>query len=159
MVKVKDKVTTGVIAGILSNIVITIFDYFFYILDIVKYLHIHIAASVYFPVANVHTAPALIIGTITDYSLAAFLGVIVVYTLFYTGIDYFYVKGAGIAVIFYMVVYGAALRLNIARIDPTDPGTNLVHSAIHIILGILAAWIIVKHGHFLKKNHRERNNA
>jgi len=152
MVKVKDKVALGTIAGILSNVIVTIIDIVFYKLDVIKFLHFHIAASVYFPISEVHTLPALIVGAIADFTLAAYLGVIIVYTLFYTGTDYSYVKGLGIVFAFWLFIYGIIERLNIARIDPTDPGTNLVHLAIHIILGLLTSWIIVKHGIPLNKN-------
>jgi hypothetical protein len=146
MLKVKDKIVLGIIAGIVSNVFVTIIDISFYMLNINKYLHFHVAASAYFPESQVYTVPAIIIGVTADFTLAAFLGVITTYILFYTGTDYFYVKGLGVALIFWQFFYGIFLRLGIARIDPTDSGTNLVHFAIHLILGLLTSWIIARHG-------------
>jgi hypothetical protein len=146
MLKIKDKITLGVIAGILANTIVSIIDIVFYKLNVNKFIHFHIAASTYFNVSDVYTVPALIVGAISDFTVVAFLGVIIVYTLFYTGTDFYYVKGLLVVLVYWLMIYGIFLRLEIARIDPTDPGTNLVHLALHIMLGLLTSWIITKHG-------------
>lgn len=147
-INIRDKITLGIITGMLANFVITILDIAFYFLDVNEYLHIHIAASAYFPLERIHSIPALIVGTITDFSIGAILGIIIVYTLFYTGTDFYYIKGISIPLLFWILIYGMVLRLNIGRIDPTDAGTNLVHLSLHIILGFLIAWFTVKHSRF-----------
>lgn len=146
MIKVKDKITLGIIAGILSNIFVSIIDILCYKLNISQFIHIHIVASAYFPVSDIHTIPALIVGTISDFIIAAFFGVMIVYVLFFTGTDFLYVKGLFFVLVYWLMIYGLIRRLNIARIDPTDPGTNLVHLAIYILLGLLTSWLIAKHG-------------
>lgn len=146
MINIKDKITLGAAAGILANLITSIIDIVLYKLNINKFIHFHIAASAYFPVRDVNTLPALIIGGISDFTVAAVFGVIIVYILFLTGTDYFYVKGLMVSLLYWLLLYGMILRLNIARIDPTDPGTNLVHLATHIILGLLISWIVTKHG-------------
>jgi hypothetical protein len=146
MIKIKDKLTLGIAAAIIANIIVSIIDLVCYKLNINQFNRFQIAASPYFQVPDVDTIPAIIVGIIADFSVAAFFGVIMVYILFYTGADFYYVKGLFVALIFWLILYGIVLRLNIARIDPVDPGTNLVHLAIHLILGLLTAWIITKHG-------------
>ncbi len=146
MVKIQDKLTLGVAAGILSNFVVEIIDYVFYLLGVNKWHHFHIAAATYFKLSDANTLPAIIIGAINDFSIAAILGIFIIYILYYTGTDYFYVKGIGVTIVFWLLIYGMLLRFGVSRINPTDPGTNSVHLAVHIILGFLTSWIIVKHG-------------
>lgn len=153
MAIVKDKIVLGTLAGILSNVVVTIIDIVFYHLGVNQFVHFHIAASAFFPSSEVYNTSALIIGAVADFALAAFLGVVIAYTLYFTGSDYFYIKGIGVGLTFWLLIYGIVLRLKIARIDPIDSGTNLVHLTIHLILGFLSSWIIAKHGMQTRKSH------
>ncbi|NLI93993.1 MAG: hypothetical protein GX434_17890 [Peptococcaceae bacterium] len=152
MIRIKDKVILGIAAGTLANIIVSVIDIIFYKLNVNKYIHFHIAASAYFLESDVHTLPALIVGIISDFTIAAFLGILIVYILFVTGTDYFYLKGLIVVLVFWLFIYGIILRLKIARIDPIDAGTNLVHLSTHIMLGLITSWFIKKHGIPANKN-------
>lgn len=105
----------------------------------------HIAASAYFKISDVHTLPALITGAINDYFIASAMGVAIIYFLYLTGTDFFWIKGASIGGAWWLFAFGIVLRTKIGRIDPTDPGTNLYHITEHLLLGILIAWLITKY--------------
>lgn len=62
---------------------------------------------------DIKSIPALISGIMTHYNLITVLGVVICYFLYYTGIDYFWLKGIGVALIFRLVVYGIMLRVNV----------------------------------------------
>ncbi len=149
--KIKDKFFVGVLAGILANATENIFNYLGYYTGFSKYFIWHIAASAYFPITEVKTTPALIIGMFTDYTVAAGLGVITVYLLYLTGNDYYLFKGLLVSGFAWLFVFGVVLRTKIGRIDPTDSGTNLINLGGHILLGLLISIIIIKIGEFETK--------
>ena len=152
MVKINDKYAFGIFASIIANIPINILDYFFYSIDINKYHMWHIAASAYFKVADTDTIPGLITGAFTDYFTASIMGVTIIYLLYFTGTEYFWLKGLSVGAGWWLFAFGVILRSKIGRIDPIDPGTNLYHIFEHVSLGILIAWIINKYGkRILKK--------
>jgi len=146
MIKIKDKYSFGILASVLANIPINILDYFFYLIDINEYHMWQIAASAYFKVEATHTIPALITGAITDYSTAGIMGLSILYLLYFTGTEHFWLKGLSIGAIWWLFSFGVILRTKIGRIDPIDPGTNLYHIAEHFFLGFFIAWIINKYG-------------
>ena len=152
MIKPKDKYSFAILAAILANIPINILDYIFYILDINQYHMWHIAASAYFKAKDTGTIPALITGAITDYSTASIFGLIIIYLLYFTGTEYYWLKGLSVGALSWLFSFGIILREHVSRIDPVDPGTNLYHVAEHYLLGLLIAWIIAKYGKELLTN-------
>ena len=146
MIKITDKYSFAVFASLIANIPINILDFIIYKLGINKYLMWHIAASAYFKKSDVHTIPALITGAATDYITAGLMGVPIFYLLYWTGKDYFWLKGISIGGFWWLTAFGVILRCKVARIDPVDASTNLYHLSEHILLGFLTALIIVKYG-------------
>ena len=146
MIKSKDKYSFAILAAVIANIPINILDYIFYALDINQYHMWHIAASSYFKTQDTGTIPALITGAITDYSTASIIGIAIIYLLYFTGTEYFWLKGLSIGAGSWLFAFGFILRKHVSRIDPVDPGTNLYHIAEHYLLGFLIAWIITKYG-------------
>lgn len=144
MIKIKDKYTFGIIAGVLANIPITILDYIFYLIGINKYQMWQIAASVY--LNNTNTIAALIIGIFTDFSVVSMMGIVVIYLLYFTGTEYYWLKGLSMGAVGWVFAFGVFLRTQIVRIDPVDAGTNFYHVVEHLLLGVLIAWISVKYG-------------
>ena len=151
MIKIKDKYTFSILASILANIPINILDYIFYYIGINKFHMWHIAASAYFKITEVDTIPALIIGAISDYSTAALMGILIMYLLFFTGTEYYWIKGISVGSAWWLFAFGVILRTKVGRIDPIDSGTNLYHIFEHLLLGALIAWIIKKYGKQLLK--------
>lgn len=152
MIKPKDKYSFAIFAAVLANIPMNILDYIFYTLDINQYHMWHIAASSYFKVKDTGTIPALITGAITDYSAASIIGIAILCLLYFTGTDYFWLKGLSVGAGSWLFAFGIILRRHVSRIDPVDPGTNLYHITEHYLLGLLIACIIVKYGADLLTN-------
>ena len=143
---IKDKFFLGVFAAFIAELIDNSYDWIMYAFDMNKYHEWHIAASTYFPISKLHTIPALIVGCVADFTIAAILGVIIVYLLYWTGIDFYMIKGIGVTLCAWLIIFGAILRMKIGRIDPVDAGTNLEHLADHILLGILMSLTAVKFG-------------
>ena len=146
MISINDRYSFGIISGIFANLLNNILDYIFYLIGINKYHMWQIAASAYLKIEDTKTIPALIIGAISDYSTAALMGVSIIYLLYFTGSENFWLKGMSIGGMWWLFAFGVILRAKIGRIDPIDIGTNLYHAAEHLLFGIIVAFIIVKYG-------------
>ena len=146
MIKIKDKYTLAIIATLFANTIKNIIDCLFYWLNFTEHSICHIAASTYFSISDTKTIPALIVGILTDYAVAAILGLVIVYILHYTSTDYFWVKGLSIGLLSWLFIFGMVLRMKVGRINPIDYGTNLINLIEHMLLGILIAFFIVKYG-------------
>lgn len=146
MTVIKDKYTIAIIATLVANTIKNVVDYGFYLLNITEHAIYHIAASAYFSVEDTRTLPATIVGIFTDYAVAMILGLIIMYVLSYTSSDYFWIKGISVGLLSWLLVFGMMLRMKVGRIDPIDPGTNVVNLTEHLLLGVLIAFLIVKYG-------------
>lgn len=146
MKAILDKYTLAIVATLIANTIKNIVDYGFYLLNITEHAIYHIAASAYFSVEDTRTIAAGIVGIFTDYAVAMILGLIIMYVLYYTSSDYFWVKGLSVGLLSWLLVFGMMLRMKVGRIDPIDPGTNVVNLTEHLLLGVLIAFLIVKYG-------------
>jgi len=140
---INDLFTVGALAGLLANIPINLFDYFLYRLGINKIFIWNISTSAYVERKDIKTKLGLLIGAINDYTMAGIKGVITVSLLYFTGTEFYLLKGIAVGLFFWMAFFGIILRLKIARIDPVEPMTNLTHLSWHILLGIATSWLII----------------
>lgn len=139
---IENKVFLGISAGIIVNIIANIIDYFLYTLSLNDYLAWHIAASIYFPLDQLKTFPALFLGIILDYILASIIGIIIVYILHYTGTDHYIMKAIVVGTIAVLLVDGIILGFLPETVDSFTPD----HLIEHIIIAIFIAWISIKLG-------------
>lgn len=142
--KKADKITLGVVSGILSELVMTTLDWVDLIFKLDKWHIFHIAASTYFKIEDVKTLPALFVGAITHFASVGMLGAVTCYILYYTGTDFYWLKRIGSSMMFWLVAYGVILRANIGKITPTDASTNIFHILAHIGRGWLVTYLIIK---------------
>jgi predicted Na+-dependent transporter len=146
MIKIKDKFVFGAIAGMIANIFETIFTYIFYLLDINDYTSWQTAASSFVNKARLDHLSSVLIGAIVDFSIAASLGVVILYLLYYTKKGYSIFKGIAVGLFYYTVIYGTVMSLEITNINPNSPTENLIDLFSHILLGSITAFIITKFG-------------
>jgi len=140
---INDLFIAGALSGIIANIPINIFDYILYRLKINKIFIWHISASAFVEKKDIKNITGLFIGAVDDYTMAAIKGVFIAYLLYFTGTEFYIIKGIGAGLFFWLCFFGIILRLKIARIDPVEPATNLTHLTWHILLGGLTAWLII----------------
>jgi len=103
---------------------------------------------VYIEKKDLHTPAGLIIGAAADYIMGGVKGVVLAYLIYFTGWDFYLFKGIAVGLLFWLICFGLILRLNIAGIDPVEPGTNLTHLSWHILLGVTNALLILQLGNF-----------
>ncbi|MHB1420778.1 MAG: hypothetical protein ACYCX4_14565, partial [Bacillota bacterium] len=144
MIKIKDKVWLGALSGIIVTSSLNVVDWISVLLKTNKWHIWQIAASTYFELKDINTFPALFIGAVSHTSLMALAGVTTCYLLYFTGRDYYLIKGLGVLMMFWLFIFGAALRFNVARIHPVDIGTNISHYIGHASAGLLISFLIVK---------------
>ena len=74
------------------------------------------------------------------------LGLTIVLLLSYTGTAYFWLKGISVGLFSWLLIYGVILRMEVGRIEPLDPATNLINLAEHLLLGGLISYFIMHYG-------------
>jgi hypothetical protein len=140
----KDPFALGVLAAWIANTIVNGLDFLVYSAQLTSHPIWHLAASVYLPIKEDKTLIGRIIGLVTDYAVAAGLSIILIYILYQTGKDYFYLKGLVIGLFAWVFIFGVVLRTGIARIVPEDPITNLFQLSNHLLLGVVMGWLLYK---------------
>ncbi len=144
MFRIRDKVVLGALIGALVTLGLNLVDYLFVVLKIIKWHIWQMSGSLYCRIGELNTLPALAIGAVTHISLMALAGVIICYVLYYTGTDFYPVKGAGVLLIFYISLYGGIISTGIASIKHVDVITNGFHLLAHLAAGLIISFLIVK---------------
>ena len=92
---------------------------------------------------------SLAIGSIADFTMAAFLGFIMNLMLKKYGNDFAVLKGMGFGTFLYIILYGAFMDLNITRASLLTPLPNLLLFFPHILYGGVTCWLIRRYSVFL----------
>lgn len=143
--KIKDKLLLGLISGALATTILNCVDYLSLRLHINNWHIWQLAGSLFFRKEELTTIPALILGAFTHTTLTGLAGVIICYTLYYTGKTLYIVKGVAIFLLFWIILFGGILSLKITTItQPVGAQTNIAHLIGHLSDGILTSLLIVK---------------
>jgi len=145
----EDPIIVGAVAGIIGNIPKTILAWLFYAYGYLRYTFIHIAAGSFVSVEFVEDTISLAIGSIADFTMAAFLGFIMNLMLKKYGNDFAVLKGMGFGTFLYIILYGAFMDLNITRASLLTPLPNLLLFFPHILYGGVTCWLIRRYSVFL----------
>ena len=137
----KDPFVAGVLAAGLANTIVNGLDFFVYRMQLTEHPIWHLAASVYLPTTEAKTLIGRLIGVVTDYGVATGVGLILVYILYRTGTDHFYLKGMIGGFFSWLFIFGVIVRSGLVRLEPIDPATNLFHMFNHLLLGGLLGWL------------------
>ncbi len=150
-----DNVIVGAFAGIVGGIIGIIYSHFMFLLGFSPISSVHIAASlVIIDILN-PTTLGYANAIITHLVVAAAFGVLLTYILVYTGKDFWPIKGLGFGAFFCLLAHSYLIPL--MRTDEQTralifnaPSWTLTIST-HMLIGIIAAAIIVKTHYSLKK--------
>ena len=145
MPKIEDKFFLGFLTGVIAKTAMFIVDLIAFLLKLDDQFFWYIAASPFVALNEIKSPNGIIIGLISDYAVAISLGILVVYLLYYTGTDYFYLKGLTVGLIFWLV-YGFLLNINVIRIRPTSITASSINLLLHILIGIVSAKVAVIYG-------------
>ncbi len=147
MVKIHDKITLGVVAGVVANTIKIIIEYIVYRIDRSVEPLSHLASTTVLPVEPHDAFSYLVVGTYADYAIAGILGILAVYFLMATSTRQSILKGIVIGSAAWLLIYIPAAQLNITAIDPTTVSASIFHLIYHLILGVIIVWAIAKVNH------------
>ena len=145
--RIKDRVILGAFSGALSTTLLNFLDFLSIILHTNEWHIWQIAGSLFFTQEELKTIIALVLGGITHTTLTSCVGVVICYILFFTGRSLYIIKGIGVFLLFWIILFGGTLRLGITSISqPLGVPTNFAHFTGHLLDGILTSFFIIKFG-------------
>lgn len=143
--EINDRITLGIFAGIAANIIRNIVGGISYYLGVQDFHIWQFAASAYLSIEEAKTY-GIIIGSFTDYILAATIGVFAMYFLLYEGFKNHIIKGLFIGGFAWLFIFTLVIRTGISRLNPNSVGGSLSFLFNHLLLGIIVVWILKKYG-------------
>jgi hypothetical protein len=145
--RIRDEIALGCLTGITATIPQLIFDFISVQLGYSKHYAFQISASIYLTRELTIKPLGLLLGGLVWEAMAAFLGVLTVLLLRFTGKDYWWLKGLAISnILMYIIVFGFLYTLGIARIIPLDIPTNMTVFIGNVIYGLTVGYLIVQWG-------------
>ena len=143
-----DPIMMGAVAGLIANILKAVGSWSFHLMGWLQYTTSHIGAGYFVGLEFINEPVALAIGIIVDFTIAAFLGVILYQLLKFSGRDYAIWKGVGLSLFFYISLAGISLSADLTRVTLLTPLPNLMLIITHIIFGVTAGWILGRYAEF-----------
>ncbi|MCK8816971.1 hypothetical protein MWH28_06235 [Natroniella sulfidigena] len=141
-----DPIALGSIAGIVGNIPKEILAIIFYSFGWKRYTFTHLAAGLFVPKEFLANPLALIVGFVTDFTVAGLLGVLLAYIIKNTGNIYPTFKGLLIGLVSYIFICGLILKSGITSVNSAIPLAKFSALLLHIIFGIVSGWFIKCYG-------------
>ena len=138
----QDSVVMGALAGLAGNLAKEFIVWPMYFLGWVHYPFVFLAASFFVDRSSIRNPLALAKGFITDYAIAAILGIALLYLLRRTGKDYALFKGLLLGLFVHIGLYGLVMALRATRITILTPLPNLLLVIPHVVFGMVAAWVL-----------------
>lgn len=149
---IRDRIALGTIAGIFGTIPQLIFNYFSVQLGYSKYYSFQLSSGTYLLKGFTDTTSGFVFGAIVWMFSAAFIGILIVYLLTFTGTDYWWLKGILVNnVIMFTFIYGFLFDMGAAEIVPLDIPTNYTTLIGNTLTGFSSAYLTVRWGSKLKR--------
>lgn len=145
-VKVKDRITLGIISGFIGNIAKNIAS---------KGLSktglrdddIHVkAAGIFMSKRKAKTEAGKGLGILIDFCIACKLGVLLVYLLSATGKDHPHLKGASLGQSAWVLMYGVLSSLGGSKSHPVSHKKSFSNFLVHTVFGVVTASTIMALG-------------
>jgi hypothetical protein len=131
----KDSIALGVISGLIGNTAKDISNYLIWRAGKTELLYSHLAASSFVEPAKTLEPKNMALGQILDMAGGALMGIPVVYLLKLTGKDYHLLKGGGVGLLLWAVLY----NLGPTTIKPQKTMTHLSAFVNNLIYGLVTA--------------------
>jgi len=145
-VKIKDRITLGIISGIIGNIAKNL-TFKGLSKTGLRDDDIHAkAAGIFMSRRKAKTEAGKGIGILTDFCIACKLGILLVYLLSATGKDHPYLKGASLGQSAWVMMYGVLSSLGGSRSHPVSPRTSFSNFLAHTVYGVVTASAIMALG-------------
>ena len=141
----QDSIVMGALAGLVGNLAKEVIVWPMYFLGWLHYPFVYLAASYFVDRSSIHNPLSLAKGFITDYAIAAILGVVLLYLLRYTGKDYALIKGLLLGLFVHIGIYGLLMAFHATRISILTPLPNLLLVVPHVVFGTATAWVLKRY--------------
>jgi len=144
---IQDKVVFGGFIGVLANVGMDILQFPIWKLKIVKHPLSHYASSIFLdPQTLHHSMIGSVVSFLADYIYSAFLGVLFVYLIYFTGKQFSITKGLIFGSFLWLFSFGALRSLSIVKLQEVVPLDNIYYLIFHLIFGITLGVIVKKYG-------------
>ena len=151
MLKIRDTITIGSIAGIIATSVFLSVNYIFKLRGYEFTSTWEATASIFLSDNLVHTPLGRMMGFLGQYVIGASGGISTAYILKFTGNDYYLLKGFGMGAVYWVLTVGIIGKIiNLTPQFADELTTNFLIFLDLAILGIVSAIIINKYGVKLK---------
>ncbi|KJS82957.1 MAG: hypothetical protein JM58_13555 [Peptococcaceae bacterium BICA1-8] len=146
MKKIKDRITLGIVAGVLANVVKQGLSYVFKKLKLINITAPDKAAAMFISKRKTKKPAGSIVGIVADFCIACKLGILLVYVLSATGKDNHLLKGWSIGSLAWTLMYGFLSRMGGTGFSQMKPRDSLSGYFTHAIFGLAVAELIVRLG-------------
>lgn len=145
MNRIKDRITLGIISGILCKIPFRCMNALEYHLGLVDIKYGHMESSIFLPDNKAKTREGEIISMLTNSVASCVGGVMLTYILSITGKDRSILKGLGLGAVFWILMFGISPKIGIMK-QSKKPIAPILSFFDHIVAGGLCSYIIAKLG-------------
>jgi len=140
---IRDKIVFGGFIGILSKIVMDIFQIPIWSLRIIKHPLGHYAASLLMDVYSIHhTLLGSVISLLADYIYAIFWGIIFVYLIYLVGKRNLIFKGLIFGGFLWLFSFGGLRSLPIVQLREVVSGNVIYYFFFHLIFGFALGFFV-----------------
>ncbi|MFZ5641277.1 MAG: hypothetical protein ACOY4Q_11410 [Bacillota bacterium] len=144
---IRDSIALGAVTGVAATVPQLIVNYISFQLGFAKYYAFQLSGGIYLLKNLTDNLWGLILGGIVWEFTAAFLGIVTVYLLRWTGRDYWWLKGVLVSnAIMFIIIYGFVFGLVGPKVVPRDIETNFSVLLENLIFGVTTAYLIVRWG-------------
>jgi hypothetical protein len=142
MMKIRDRFTLGVVGGLVAAIPWRMLNNWERKKGYTELTYSQLAAGLFVPKGAIDDPKAAIVGKIGNQVLLAGTGVATAYLLSVSGRDKAWLKGAGVASLLWLFLYGLATRAKAVTIKPRKANTILLSYLDYAGLGATAGLLI-----------------
>jgi len=144
MRRLRDSVSLGLFSGLMGNLAKGIFNLFTWKTERNEVLYPQLASSMFFAPRRTKRRKPFLIGGLADLIMGSLFGIPIVYILKKTGKDNHILKGGGLSLLLWVVLYGAGHNLHIFSIKPRKSSSPLWALLEHLLFGVVTACTAVK---------------
>lgn len=154
----RDTIILGLLGGLIGNITKDISNYLIYRAGKTEMLYGHYAASMISEPEEVHEKKHFALGQLVDTVVGAAMGIPLAYVFRRTGRDYHLIKGAGLGLLLWGLLYSVGPNLGILSIKPRATKTHfsaLWNNFLYGVTTALAIGALAGPGVFTDKQKKE----
>jgi len=144
VIKIKDKMFLGVIAGLGANVIKNILGLSTMKFGLAEIDGPHRAAGMLVPPHKIADPKGMLVGYLADSVIAGTLGVVTLGGLMLFGKKQAPLKGALVGAGMWTMLYGILGTLGATKVNPISPSTVLSEFVVHTIYGAATATLLTK---------------